>query len=109
MIDSDKRAHHDLGGLPAGPVDRSEHETVFWEKRIDAIMTLLTGKERRVLCVDELRRGIESLGPEAYDKLDYYERWIASIAGTLVEKGVLTQEEIDARIEELRANRDSQT
>jgi hypothetical protein len=109
MTDSDKRAHHDMGGRPAGPVDRSEHETAFWEKRIDAIMTLLTGKERRLLRVDELRRGIESLGPEAYDKLGYYERWIASIAGILVEKGVLTQEEIDARIEELRASRDSQT
>ncbi len=59
--------------------------------------------------VDELRRGIESLGPEAYDRLSYYERWIASIANILVEKGVLTQEEIDARIAKLRASREARS
>ncbi|MFQ5936734.1 MAG: hypothetical protein ACE5LB_10020, partial [Acidiferrobacterales bacterium] len=46
--------------------------------------------------------------PEAYDKLSYYERWIASITTILVEKGVLTQEEIDARIEKRRRSRESQ-
>jgi hypothetical protein len=107
MAEDKDRAHHDMGGLPAGPVDRSEHEAAFWEKRIDAIMMLLSNKQRRLLRVDELRRGIESLGPDAYDKLSYYERWIASIAGILVEKGVLTQQEIDARIAQLRSRREA--
>lgn len=103
MTDANQRGHHDLGGQPAGPVDRSERETEFWEKRIDAIMGLLTHKDRRIMRVDELRRGIESLDPDAYDKLSYYERWIASITKILVEKGILTQDDIDARMEELRA------
>jgi hypothetical protein len=107
MTEDTDRAHHDMGGLPAGPVDRSEHEAAFWEKRVDAIMMLLSDKRRRLLRVDELRRGIESLGPDAYDKLGYYERWIASIAGILVEKGVLTQQEIDARIAQLRSRREA--
>jgi hypothetical protein len=102
MAENKDRAHHDMGGLPAGPVDRGEHEAAFWEKRVDAIMMLLSDKQRRLLRVDELRRGIESLGADAYDKLGYYERWIASIAGLLVEKGVLTQQEIDTRIAKLR-------
>ncbi len=100
-----QHSHHDLGGQPAGPIDRDEHETAFWEKRVDAILMLLADKDRQIMRVDELRRGIESLTPDAYDRLGYYERWIASIAAILVEKGVLTQEEIDNRIADLSKRR----
>ena len=96
-------AHHDMGGEPAGPVDRSTHDYAFWEKRVDALMVLLSAPERGLLRVDELRRGIESLGAYAYDRMSYYERWIASITNIMVEKGVLTQQEIDARIAGLKA------
>ena len=98
-----QHSHHDLGGQPAGPIDRGEHETAFWEKRVDAILMLLTHKDRQIMGVDELRRGIESLEPDAYERLSYYERWIASITAILVEKGVLAQEEIDKRIAQLRS------
>lgn len=98
-----QHSHHDLGGQPAGVIDRGEHETAFWEKRVDAILMLLADKDRQIMRVDELRRGIESLRPDDYDRLGYYERWIASIAAILVEKGVLTQEEIDKRIAQLRS------
>ena len=37
-----RRAHHDMGGLPAGPVERNEHDYALWEKRVDAIMILLS-------------------------------------------------------------------
>ncbi len=107
MAEEEYRSYHDLGGRPAGSVDRSEREAAFWEKRVDAIMMLLTGKDRRLMTVDELRRGIESLAPDAYDRLSYYERWIASIAGILVEKGILKQEELDTRIAELKARQES--
>ena len=47
------------------------------------------------MTLDELRRGIEELGPGAYDELSYFERWIASIAQhLLVEKGVLGVQEL---------------
>ena len=97
------RGYHDIGGDPAGAVSRAEHDHAFWEKRVDAMMMLLSAPERQVLRVDELRRGIESLGPEAYDRLSYYERWIGAIKRILVEKGVLTQQEIDRRIAALKA------
>ena len=97
------RAHHDMGGREAGPIDRSEHDYAHWEKEVDAIYQLLGGAGRRLLGVDELRRGIESLAPADYDRMSYYERWIASICTILVEKGVLTQAKIDARVAELRA------
>ncbi len=97
------RGHHDMGGLPAGPVDRAEHNYALWEKRVDALMMLLSDKKRRLLRVDELRRGIEQLGPGAYDELSYYERWIASITGVLLDKGVITSDELGRRMAEVEA------
>lgn len=96
------RSQHDLGGRAAGPIDRAEHEYTPWEKRIDALFALLV-HEKKVMRVDELRRGIEALGADAYHSLSYYERWIASITTILVEKGVLGEAEINARIEALKA------
>jgi len=96
------RSHHDMGGLPAGPVERSEHDYALWEKRIDAMLVTLI-QDKRLMRVDELRRGIESLAPDVYDRLSYYERWIASIAKVLVEKGVFSQAELDARIARIAA------
>ncbi len=97
------RRHHDMGGLPAGAVRPSEHETVLWEKRVDALMTLLGDSRRRLLRVDELRQGIEQLGPGAYDEMSYYERWIASITGVLIGKGVITSDELGRKMAEVRA------
>ena len=93
---------HDMGGLPGGPIDQSEHVLTFWEWRVDAMVRLLF--EAGIL-VDfaELRRAIEDMGQAAYDELSYYERWAGSVATILVEKGVLTQEELDGRIAALQS------
>ncbi len=96
------RSHHDMGGEPAGPVEPVEHDYELWEKRIDALMSLLV-RDKKLMRVDELRRGIEALAPDVYDRLSYYERWIASISAILVEKGILDQTALDARIAALRA------
>ena len=98
------RAHHDMGGEPAGPVDRAEHAYDPWEKRVDAMLRLLSSDRLRLIRVDELRRGIESLPADAYDKMSYYERWISSIVYILIEKGVVSRQELEARIAELKAN-----
>jgi len=87
---------HDLGGQPAGPVDTHEHAATFWEKRVDALVYLMFEK-KLFLDTAELRLGIESLTPEDYEKLGYYERWAASAARALVARGLLTRAEIDAR------------
>jgi Nitrile hydratase beta subunit len=97
------RGHHDMGGLPAGAVEVTEHDYALWEKRVDALMVLLSHKDRRLLTVDELRRNIESLGPEAYDKMTYYERWIYAITQTLLQRGVITVDELGRKIETIRA------
>jgi hypothetical protein len=93
---------HDRGGWPeAGLINKADHDLSMWEKRTDAILMLLASPTKRVLRVDELRRAIESLTPDAYEKLSYYERWITAIETLLIEKGILTREEIDRKTEAL--------
>jgi hypothetical protein len=102
-MDDPGRGHHDMGGQAAGPVERGEHDHAFWEKRVDALQVLLSDKNRRLIRVDELRRGIEQLGAEAYDTLSYYERWMASITSVLLAKGVITSEELGRKMAEVEA------
>ncbi len=97
------RRHHDMGGLEAGSVDRSEHDPAPWEKRVDALMVLLG--QRNILSVDELRRGIEELGASAYDRYSYYERWMASITNILLEKKMIGVEELGRRMAEIESGR----
>jgi hypothetical protein len=93
---------HDVGGLPGGPIDRSEHDTAYWEWQVDAMVRLLM-KKGVLVDFAELRHGIESLSPEDYETLTYYERWSASVARALIKKGVIDAEELEARITKLAA------
>ncbi len=90
-----------MGGLPAGPVPRDEHDLAPWEKKVDAILRLLMAK--RLLTLDELRRGVEDLGPGAYDELGYFERWISSISNALLEKGILQVQELGEAVAAVQA------
>lgn len=103
----DARQYHDMGGLDKGPVDTEGHDIALWEKRIEAMMRLLWMRDDPVMTVDEMRRGIEELPPEQYDNLTYYERWIVSLTNILVEKGVLTREELAQRVQEIEAREDT--
>ena len=48
--------------------------------------------------VDELRRGIESMPADEYERASYYERWLSSVEKILTEKGVLAPGELDERL-----------
>ena len=54
---------------------------------------------KRVMTVDELRRGIEAIPEAEYHRLTYYRRWIRSIADNLLRKGVITEAELRAALE----------
>lgn len=95
--------HHDMGGLPAGPIEQGEHDHAPWEKRVDAILRLLSDPKRKIMTVDELRRNIEELGPGAYDEMSYYQRWMASIGNCLIEKGVIGVDELGRKMAEVEA------
>jgi hypothetical protein len=92
-----------MGGQKAGPVEHSEHVPEPWEKRVDALLMLLGSPERRLMRTDELRRNIEALAPDAYDRMSYYERWIASIAATMLQRGVFTADELGRKLAEIEA------
>jgi hypothetical protein len=99
---NDSWGPHDIGGLEAGPVDQTEHDTAFWEWQIDAMVRLAVEKG---LITDfaELRDGIEHLTPEDYEGLSYYERWAKALAWTLASKGIVSERQINDRIETIRA------
>ncbi len=97
------RRHHDMGGLAAGAIDAAGHERQMWEKRVDAMMTLLADDKRRLLRVDELRHGIEQLGPGAYDEMTYYERWVASIANVMQIKGIVSTDDLGRKMADVAA------
>ena len=94
-------AVHDRGGWPDDtPINRDEHTLSDWERRVDAVHQVLG--QQGIRTTDEMRRAIESLPPERYEALSYYERWTAALEILLIEKGILTAEEIDDRAAELR-------
>jgi len=86
-----------MGGSPGGRIDRGQHEVEDWERLADAINGALGAKGLQ--STDQHRRAIESLAE--YRDLSYYERWVAATEKLLVEKGVLTSDEIDERAAEI--------
>jgi hypothetical protein len=95
--------HHDMGGQPAGPIDFAEHAHAPWEKRVAAMLNVLARGERPVMTVDEMRRAIEDLGSAEYDRLGYYERWIAAITRVLIERGILDVDALGRKLAEVEA------
>ena len=90
-----------MGGLPAGKVRKTEHAYDDWELRVDAMMMLLTGVTgmKKRMTVDELRKNIEALAPADYDKMGYYDRWVISLAQTMIQRGVFTTDELARKLE----------
>ncbi len=94
-----ERGVHDRGGWPTdAPIDRTEHQLADWEVLTDALVGALG--RAGVMNVDELRRGIESMPADEYERASYYERWLYSIELILTEKGILAGGELDRRLAE---------
>ncbi|MSP51923.1 MAG: nitrile hydratase subunit beta [Alphaproteobacteria bacterium] len=99
------RAQNDLGGQPAGPVAPDTHEPTLFEERVDAIFRLLVEPPVSLFTVDAQRRVFETVPEEIYKNYKYYELWLESIRLLLIERGVLNQSEIDAKIAAIEAAR----
>jgi hypothetical protein len=99
-----QRGHHDMGGQQAGKVEPTEHDYEDWERRVDALMVLCSGikGKKRLLTVDELRKNIESLTPQAYDRLAYYEKWITALTQSLIQRGVITTADLARKMNEVK-------
>lgn len=97
------RGYHDIGGDAAGPVPQQELPWLHWEKQVEAIRNLLGDGTRRIISLDELRRGFESFGKEKYKSLSFYRRRLEAMIDILVEKQVISHEEVVAEIALVRA------
>ena len=49
-----------------------------------------------------MRRAIEDYGQQEYDRTTYYEKWARAIRNLVVEQEILTKDEIEARVKEVR-------
>ena len=90
---------HDLGGKQGfGRVRYSLRAETFhepWEKRVNALYSLAV--KLGIFNMDEYRHAIERMEPRHYLSASYYERSLTSLATLCVEKGILTQEELERR------------
>jgi hypothetical protein len=93
------RRVHDMGGLDAGPVVLNEHEWEDYAKRSQAMSTLLRVPQRGMVSLDEMRRNNEDLG-DGYLRLNYDERVVHSIVQVLLQRGVISIDELGAKLAE---------
>ncbi len=91
---------HDLGGMHGfGPVEADPEERGFhawWEAHVVACVEAGTGWP--LYTIDEFRHSRERLPPVHYLQASYFEQWLDSACQLLVEKGVVSREELEARI-----------
>lgn len=80
------------------PVDTNPHGLTDFDRQVDSLRQMLATK--KLMSVDELRRGIEAIPEADYHRLSYYERWIRSIADNLLRSGVITEQELRSALEE---------
>jgi nitrile hydratase subunit beta len=87
---------HDVGGMQGfGPIEQEADEPPFhadWEAHVFALNRALIG--RGVYNLDEFRDAIERMPPQQYLASSYYEKWLHAITTLLVEKGVLSAQEV---------------
>ena len=87
---------HDMGGMHGmGPIEREQDEPVFherWEARAFALNLAARGNWN----IDASRHAIERLPPAEYLRMSYYEKWTARLVSLLIERGVVTREEIES-------------
>jgi len=84
-----------MGGMHGfGPVRPEPDEPVFharWEGKVRAMASRTFG---RYFHLDEFRHAIERMPAEEYLRASYYEKWLHGIQTVLLEKGVITKEEL---------------
>jgi hypothetical protein len=93
------RGPQDIGGDPAGPIDTTDHGMTFWQRQANALRGMMGRKG--IIRTDELRRAAEDLGPR-YTELAYFERTTMALRTLLLEKGLMTEAELEAKMAEVR-------
>jgi hypothetical protein len=97
------RGPQDIGGNPAGPIDTVDHGMKFWERQANALRSALS--RGGIVRTDELRRAAEDLG-DKYAQLQYFEITTSALRTILIEKDYMTDQELRAKMDEIRARFD---
>jgi hypothetical protein len=97
------RGPQDIGGNPAGPIDTVDHGMKFWERQANALRSTLS--RGGIVRTDELRRAAEDLG-DKYGELQYFEITTSALRTILIEKGYMSEQELQAKMDEIRARFD---
>ncbi|MEO9652082.1 MAG: nitrile hydratase [Roseobacter sp.] len=92
------KGYHDIGGDEAGQIPQKELPWLHWEKQVEAVRNLLGDGTRRIIGLDEMRRGFESFGEDKYKALSFYRRRLEAMTDILIEKEIMSQAELDAAI-----------
>jgi hypothetical protein len=92
---------HDVGGQPDAPQPYLEKEEEDWE--MNTYVTCECLGWRGVWNSEERRRAENDLGATLYFGLPYYARWATVAAKTLVDKGLITPDELAAKIDQVRS------
>lgn len=103
LPETQPRAMHDMGGVSkfmCDAVDVEPHALNDFDREVDAIRGLLGAK--KVMSVDEMRRGIEAIPEADYLRMTYYQRWIRSIADNMLATGVFTEAELRAALDDTK-------
>ncbi len=100
---------HDMGGMHGfGAIAREVDEPVFhadWERRVFALELLVEAFVEGAN-IDAFRHAVERLDPATYLGASYYEKWALALETLLVDAGVVTPEEVAARVTALEESGD---
>ena len=91
------------GGLNVPrPIDRADGELTWFDKRVDAMLALITGQAAGPYDPALHKRAVELYAKHDDPSRSYAENWLLAIRAVLVERGTLFETEIDTRIEMVR-------
>ena len=98
-----KKSVNDIGGEDWGPIPLTQKETPDWAKLSTALRAALGDKGAGLVNLHEGRRAREEMGYERYHALGYFEMGMQAIYDILVQKGVVTEQEVADRVAALKA------
>ena len=93
-----RKSVNDLGGENWGPMPLGQKKTPGWAKLSTALRATLGDNGAGLVNLHEGRRAREEMGYERYHALGYFEMGMQAIHDILVQKGVVTEREVQDRI-----------
>lgn len=83
------------------PIDRTDKEPSFFDKRVDAMLSLVTGQGTDRYQPELHKRAIELYASFEAPSRSTAESWLLAIRALMLEQGVLSAAEVDRRLHAL--------